>query len=227
MESREKYTDSVHKLGQVTNSIAVLLMLAVPIIIMIVFNTGFNFPMFLELGGPLIAVYMVVCVTEVLAYTPILGATGAYLSFITGNISNMKIPAAVSAQNQLNAEKGTEEAEVASTIAIATSSIVTVTILTIGLVGMNFIAPILQNPVLSPGFSNVLPAIMGAFATPIILANPKKAVFPVLTLIFLTYIAPSILPASIMARLPMFTMPLVIVVSLILSFIYFKVTNKK
>lgn len=226
MESREKYTDSVHRLGQVTNSIAVLLMLAVPFVIAFVYKTGFNTQLFLEQGLPLIIIYMIVCVTEILAYTPILGATGAYLSFITGNIGNMKIPAAVSAQKLLNAKKGSEEAEVSSTIAIATSSVVTVTILTLGVIGFQFIAPILQNPVLSPGFANVLPALMGAFATPIILADPKRAIIPVIAIVVLIYIAPVLLPVAIASKIPMFLMPMVIIISITLTFVIYKSKNK-
>ncbi len=225
MRSREEYTNSVHKLGRITNLITILLMIAVPTIISIVTETPLNVEMFMTYGSPLVLVYTIVCVCEVLAYTPVLGAGGAYLSFITGNIGNMKIPAAVSAQNAIGAEKGSEQAEIAATLAISVSSIVTVSVLTIGVVFISYLTPFLTSPVLKPAFDNVMPALMGAFAMPILLADPKKSIAPLIAVLFLMYVAPVIFPPAIASRLPMFQMIIVVGVSLLASYISFN--NKK
>ncbi|MFV0424054.1 MAG: hypothetical protein ACK5K7_00560 [Bacilli bacterium] len=225
MRSREEYTNQIHRLGRITNFIAVVLMVLVPIIISNVFDIPINFKMYMQYGFPFAVIFIFVGVAEVLAYTPILGASGSYLSFITGNIGNMKIPAAVSAQQAINAKKGTEEAEVASTMAIATSSFITVAVLTVGIFFMSFIAPILENPVLEPAFKNIMPALMGAFATPLVIANPKKAVVPVITVLLLKYISPMMLAKSVNFYVTLFLMVIVIIVALVYEYIKYSINK--
>lgn len=36
--------------------------------------------------------YWAVGIVEIFTYVPMLGAGGSYLSFVTGNISNLKLP---------------------------------------------------------------------------------------------------------------------------------------
>ena len=72
----------------------------------------------------LIPTYWTVAVVEVIVYTPMLGAGGTYLSFVTGNIANLKLPCAINAMEGADVKANSEEGEVVSTIAIATSSIV-------------------------------------------------------------------------------------------------------
>ena len=74
-------------------------------------------------------VWMVSCVAEYLVYTPMLGAGGGYLAFITGNLINMKIPCAMNARDMVDAKTGTPENEIISTLSIATSSLVTILVL--------------------------------------------------------------------------------------------------
>ena len=74
-------------------------------------------------------VWVVSSVAEFLIYTPMLGAGGGYLAFITGNLINMKIPCAVNARDMVGAKTGTPENEIISTISIATSSLVTIVVL--------------------------------------------------------------------------------------------------
>ena len=60
------------------------------------------------------------------------GSGGGYLAFITGNLINMKIPCAVNARDMVGAKTGTPENEIISTISIATSSLVTILVLAVG-----------------------------------------------------------------------------------------------
>ena len=69
---------------------------------------------------------------EYLIYVPMLGSGASYLSFITGNLSNLKIPCAINARDLANAKVGTPENEVISTLSVATSSLVTVVVLALG-----------------------------------------------------------------------------------------------
>ena len=122
----------------------------------------------------LTAIYGVVSVVEVVSYSPFLGSGGTYLSFITGNIMNMKLPAATNALRVNNVERGTEEGEIITTLAIGASSIVTTLILFLGMLFLgNILVPIITGPALAPAFDNVTPALTGALAAPYFMKNKK------------------------------------------------------
>ena len=109
-------------------------------------------------------VYLISCIVEYLIYVPMLGAGGSYLAFITGNLVNMKIPCAMNARDMVDAKSGTPENEIISTLSIATSSLVTIVVLALGVVLMIPLQPVLQSPALAPAFENVVPALFGAMA---------------------------------------------------------------
>ena len=109
-------------------------------------------------------VWTVSSVAEFLIYTPMLGAGGGYLAFITGNLINMKIPCAVNARDLAGVRTGTPENEIVSTLSIATSSLVTIVILALGVLALVPLQPVLQSPALQPAFANVVPALFGAMA---------------------------------------------------------------
>ena len=93
-------------------------------------------------------VWTVSSVVEFLIYTPMLGAGGGYLAFITGNLINMKIPCAVNARDIVGAKTGTPENEIISTLSIATSSLVTILVLALGVLLLTPLQPILQSEAL-------------------------------------------------------------------------------
>ena len=83
-------------------------------------------------------IYWTVGVIEVITYTPMLGTGGTYLAFVTGNLTSIKVPSALNAMENAQVKPGTEEGEVISTIAIATSSIVTTLVIVAGVIGVIF-----------------------------------------------------------------------------------------
>ena len=114
-----------------------------------------------------------------------LGAGGSYLAFVTGNITNLKAPAALNALELVGADVKTEEGEVVSTIAIAVSSIVTTLIIVLGVVLITPLTPLLNSPVLAPAFDQILPALFGGLGVVYIARNWKIAVAPVLLMLIL------------------------------------------
>ena len=92
----------------------------------------------------------------------------------------------------IEVEASSEEGEVISTIAIATSSIVTTIILAAGVFGLTLISPILDSPVLKPAFDNILPALFGGLGVVYISKNPKLAIAPLFFMIALFLAVPSL-----------------------------------
>ena len=161
MKKNLSYIDSVHRDGRIWNLSVMVLLLAFPVAVAIFFNV---MPDWAALLSGLIAtapLYWVVGVIETITFVPMLGAGGSYLSFVTGNISNLKLPCALNALEQNEVSASSEEGEVISTIAIATSSIVTTIIIVIGVICIVPLTPILEAPVLVPAFEQMLPALFG------------------------------------------------------------------
>ena len=135
-------------------------------------------------------------------YTPMLGVGGSYISFITGNVTNMKIPVAMNAKEIAGTEVGTPENEIISTISTATSAIVTTLVIVAGVVLLVPLQPVLQNPVLLPAFNNVVPALFGALGLKYFIKSPQIAVIPVLFMILLCTFVPSMINQTSVLMVP-------------------------
>ena len=123
------YLDSVHRDGRIWGIIVGVILLSVPALLMAIFNTTPNLKVLLAGIFVTAPMYWAVGIIEIFTYVPMLGAGGTYLSFVTGNISNLKLPCAINALENAGVDSKSEEGEIVSTIAIAVSSIVTVIVL--------------------------------------------------------------------------------------------------
>jgi hypothetical protein len=121
-----------------------------------------------------------------------LGTAGSYLGFVTGNLTNLKVPSALNAMENAKVKTGTEEGEVISTIAIATSSIVTMLIIAAGVLLLAKLAPILNSPILKPAFENILPSLFGGLAVVYVSKNWKISLAPLIFMVVLFLCVPKL-----------------------------------
>lgn len=185
MKKELSYIDSVHRAGRIWNLSMVVLLLLFPILVGIIFKAPVDWRGF-ALGMLSTApMYWAVGIIETFTYVPMLGAGGSYLAFVTGNITNLKAPAALNALELVGADVKTEEGEVVSTIAIAVSSIVTTLIIVLGVVLITPLTPILNSPALAPAFDQILPALFGGLGVVYIARNWKIAIAPVVLMLIL------------------------------------------
>lgn len=176
-----EFDKSINRLGRYTSIIALAFMLSVPLITQIYYGLDISISDVLIASSSLIAMFLPMAVVENISYYPIIGAGGIYLGSITGNVLNMKLPCAIAGMKIANVEPGTKEGDVISIIAIGVSSVVTIFIVFLGMFFLGqFLLPLLNSPVLAPGFANVTPAILGATAVPSLLGNKKLSVVPVI-----------------------------------------------
>ena len=96
----------------------------------------------------------------------------------------------MNAMENAEVKPGTKEAEIISTVAVATSSIVTILIIALGVLLIVPITPILESPELEPAFNNILPALFGALGVVYISRNWKLAVAPVTVMLAIYIILP-------------------------------------
>lgn len=202
MKKNMTYMDSVHRYGKIWGIGIAILLIMFPIVVSLIFSAK---PEWSALAKGLFAtlpMYWAVGIIEVLTYVPMLGAGGTYLSFVTGNISNLKLPCAVDAMERANVKANSEEGEVISTIAIAVSSIVTTIIIILGVILIIPLTPILESPVLDPAFAMILPALFGGLAVVFISKNVKLSILPVLLMLTLFIFVPALNASTVGIMVP-------------------------
>ena len=200
--SFELYNVRTHRIGRLVCALCAIMFLGAPFLMGAVLG---GMPDMGAFGRAMLAVgpvWIISSIAEYLIYTPMLGAGGGYLAFITGNLINMKIPCAINARDMVGAKSGTPENEIISTLSIATSSLVTILVLAVGVVLLLPLQPLLQNPALQPAFDNVVPALFGAMAYKYFRGNLKVAALPLLAMCTLFILVPSLSSATSFMILP-------------------------
>lgn len=196
------YLESVHRDGRIWGFTLLALIFLFPLLLCIIFNAV---PDWSALGAGLIAtvpMYWAVGLIEVFTYVPMLGAGGTYLSFVTGNISNLKLPVALDAMEKADVKSNSEEGEIISTISIAVSSIVTTLIVILGVILIVPITPLLSNPVLDPAFTQMLPALFGGLGVVFVSKNVKLAIAPIILMLILFIFVPALNSGTVGIMVP-------------------------
>lgn len=177
----DNHTKKVHLFGRLTLLICMIGFVLVPIVLAAINGLSIDFKTVFAVSAPLFTMYLMTSIAECCALAPVIGPGALYVANITGNVSGMKVPAAINSLSQTGYDSGTEEGDVISLIAVCTSTFVATFIV---ILGMAFLAPIFQpiydNPVVQPAFQNVVPALYGALVFPFVLKSPKDAVAPFL-----------------------------------------------
>ena len=202
MKKPMTYMDSVHRDGTIWNLSVMVLLFMFPVAVGLIFGVA---PDWGALAVGLVAtapMYWAVGVIETITYVPMLGAGGSYLSFVTGNISNLKLPCALNAMEQNEVSANSEEGEIISTIAIATSSIVTTIIIIVGVICIVPLTPILEAAVLQPAFEQILPALFGGLGVAFVSKNWRLALAPILLMLVLFIFVPALNEGTVGIMVP-------------------------
>ena len=196
------YLDSVHRDGKIWGFSLLILILAFPVVLMAVFGAVPQLKPLLKGALAVLPVYWAVGIVEVFTYVPMLGAGGAYLSFVTGNISNLKLPCALDAMERANVKASSEEGEIISTISIAVSSIVTTVIIIIGVCLIVPLTPILNSPILDPAFKQMIPALFGGLGVVFVSKNLKLSIAPIILMLALFIFVPALNSSTVGIMVP-------------------------
>jgi len=198
----EKFNNELHVIGRFMLIVAVILLCGLPFAIGAINGVMPDLSGFISGFIKVGIIYIPVAIVEFLVYTPMLGVGGSYLSFITGNVTNMKIPCVMNAKEIAGTEVGTVEHEIISTISVATSAIVTTLVIVFGVILLVPLQPVLQNEVLLPAFDNVVPALFGALGLKYFTKSPKIAVIPVTLMALLCIFVPAAISQTSLLLIP-------------------------
>ncbi len=190
--TNKTYFDRVHSWGRISTISALCVLLMFPVAVTLYLDVSPSVTAILQGLLKLIPTYWTVAVVEVIVYTPMLGAGGTYLSFVTGNIANLKLPCAINAMEGAKVKANSEEGEVISTISIATSAIVTTIVLAIGIIAFApFLTTFTNSALLKPAFAQVLPALFGALGAGYFIKHWRISFFPIIIMIIVLIFAPT------------------------------------
>ena len=192
----EEFNSKLHRLGRITLVLAVIFLVALPFVFGAVYGVTPDMGGFLAGFAKVGIIYIPVAIVEFLVYTPMLGVGGSYLSFITGNVTNMKIPCVMNSKEIAGTTDGTPEHEIISTISVATSAIVTTLVIAVGVILMVPLQPVL------PAFNNVVPALFGALGLKYFIKSPQIAVVPLVLMSALYIFVPSLISQTSLMLLP-------------------------
>ena len=206
----EDFNNGLHRIGRCMLIVSIILLVGVPFVIGAINGVTPSLKGFLVGFAKVGIIYIPVAIVEFLVYTPMLGVGGSYLAFITGNVTNMKIPCAMNARDIAKTKVGTPENEIISTISVATSAIVTTLVIVAGVILMIPLRPVLENPVLVPAFDNVVPALFGALGLKYFMKSPKIAAIPVLSMTLLCVLVPAAISQTSLLMIPAGGMALLI-----------------
>ena len=206
----EDFNNGLHRIGRCMLIVSIILLVGVPFVIGAINGVTPSLKGFLVGFAKVGIIYIPVAIVEFLVYTPMLGVGGSYLAFITGNVTNMKIPCAMNARDIAKTKVGTPENEIISTISVATSAIVTTLVIVAGVILMIPLRPVLENPVLVPAFDNVVPALFGALGLKYFMKSPKITAIPVLSMTLLCVLVPAAISQTSLLMIPAGGMALLI-----------------
>ena len=181
-----------HSVGRIGTVIALIYMVAIPFIVLTVYEAMptlgdvFNLATF-----SILLIYIPVGISEAISYTPVLGSS-AYLTFITGNIMNLKLPCAINAIKLTKTEQNTPEGDAVASVAVAVSSIMTIVILALAALLSSRISFVFEIPQVKTASNYIIPALFGSLTLGLfssgnsgskIVKHGIKGVIPVLVIV--------------------------------------------
>lgn len=192
--TNSQFIEKTHFWGSLFSILAMLVLLSVPVAIMLYLNVRPDISDVLKGFWGVALIFWPTSIIEIAFYTPMLGTGATYLSFVTGNIANLKLPCALNARNIVKPKPGTDEEEVVNTIAVATSAIVNTVVIAVGVLLLSPILPKItaQGSVFGPAFNQVIPALFGALLAGYLVKYWRISILPILTATVIVILAPTI-----------------------------------
>jgi len=210
---KQTYEKKVHFFGRISVTLFMLGTILLPLTLFLKFGILPEKTAFFTGTSTVLSIMIMVSLAEFLSYAPIIGSAGMYIMQITGNTSNIKIPASVAAMEATGFDPATEEGEIVSTLSIGISALTTEIVVLAGVLLLAPFSKVFQNPALKPAFEQIVPALFGALIVLSIIKSWKLSVIPIVFTIIVTYI----ISQPFGAKLAYFTIPIVVIASLIFN----------
>ncbi|MGN0981062.1 MAG: hypothetical protein ACI4PT_12135 [Candidatus Avoscillospira sp.] len=180
MKKNMSYDEKAHRFGRMSLIVGTLATTIFALLLIFVFHVPVNGKAILSGIGSIMVLMIPTSLTEFLSLSPMIGTSAMYIMVLTGNYSNLKIPASIAAMESVGLDPAnyTEESDVISTISMAVSAVTSILVIIIGVLLFVPLQPVLSSPVLKPAFDNVVSALFGALGVSMIAKNYKLGAVP-------------------------------------------------
>ena len=182
----KEYVPQVNKIGKITGYLGVLLSFTPALVLAVVYGILPKPAALLTAFISGASAFGVLWFVEPISYFPVVGAAGTYMAFLSGNISNMRIPCASMAQVAADVEPGTEKGSVVATLGMAVSIVINVSVLTIGAILGTSVLSMLPDTI-KAALNYLLPALFGALLVQFGMKMKKHSVIMVVFAIILYF----------------------------------------
>lgn len=176
MNIYDEYIKDITRIGRFTMLLGLVVSFLPPAVMTWVF--GFNPGLGAIIAGAIsqISVSGAFYFSEPISYFPIVGRAGLYMGFLSGNLVNMRIPAAVSALEGSGYKSGTDEGAIMGTIGIGVSIWVGIVFLLLAVFAGQTVLSALPESFMKM-LSLIIPALFGGVFAQFAIKSPKTGVF--------------------------------------------------
>lgn len=162
-------------------------------------------------------------ILSAIPYISTIGLYGTYLSFVTGNVSNIKLPCALNALGFLDENSSQEHKDCMVTVAVTISNIVTLIVLAVCVFGLfPYITDVMDLPI-APAFRQILAALFGALGVSCFTKNKMFSVILVVCLVFFLIIDGTLSSTTLLV----IAMSIIMVYSIVVSIIKYNKNNQR
>jgi hypothetical protein len=151
----------IHFWGRLSIAIAFFFSFSIPFYLTFIAGHAVNTTVLIEGLLFVLGFVGIIYFIEPISYFPVLGPIGTYMSFLSGNIGNMRMPVVGAVQSALSAEPGSRKAEMAAVFGLVASNLVNLAVLLVVVIGGTALVRILPEAVLG-AFTYAVPGIIGA-----------------------------------------------------------------
>lgn len=171
-----KFVPSVHRWGRISMAIAFCLSF-LPILYMIIVK-GWLAPSnaYVAVIVAIVSYGIGMWLTEPLSYFPILGSAGTYMSYLAGNVGNMRNPVAMSVQSLFDTDVNTPKGQVVTICAIAISIYVNLAVLICIVLAGSWLLTVLPQAILD-ALNYVMPSLFGCMLVMRTAKNRKDSMY--------------------------------------------------
>ena len=170
-----EYLPKMHRIGKIIGVVAVFASFMPALTLGLVYGLWPNMTALGTAALTAIASFGVLWFVEPLSYYPVVGPMGTYMAFVSGNISNMRIPCASMAQISAEVEPGSDKGSIIATIGMGVSIVINTLVLTVGVIAGSSILSMLPASVVG-ALNYLLPALFGALLVQFGMKNKSHTV---------------------------------------------------
>lgn len=182
---KEKFEPKATLLGRIILTVSLLVFFVPFLTTWFVFGIQPNWQMLVKALIPWLILNLPWWISYPISYVPILGVPGTFLCFLSGNVANMRIPAALAAQKATKTEMGTDEGSLMSIIGLSMSVYVNLIILAIGVLAGEAVLSALP-PSITSALNYLLPALFGCILAMFLEGNVPAAIVSIASAMVLT-----------------------------------------